>query len=385
MFELNWGELSPEQFLKDYWQKKPLLIRQAFPDFESIIAPDELAGLSCEEGVESRILIEQGLDKQTPWQVIHGPQQENIFEQLPKTNWTLLVQEANQYLDELGELIDCFNFIPNWRFDDVMISYAPKHGSVGPHTDQYDVFLLQAYGQRHWHIADYPTTDSDLIENIESKILKELKPEQDWVLNPGDLLYLPPNIIHHGIALNDCLTYSFGYRAPTAVDTLSSIIEFLDDNEVKNYRYVDPDLKLNPHGNGEITREAFQHLINNMRGLLNNEEKIRELLACYLTDTPHQLYLTELDFHSPEQLLDYLKQGNQLQRSEAARIAFTQKNNGTYQFFMNGDKVETAIEVNELIPIICGERFLTIKKVESCLNDKSQEFLFKLIKQGIYH
>ena len=147
-YSLNWGGLSPEQFLKHYWHKKPLLIRQAFPDFKAILSADELAGISCEEGVESRVLIEHGLDGKTPWQVIHGPQQEDVFEQLPESNWTLLVQEANQYLDELGPLIDCFNFIPNWRFDDVMISFATNQGGVGPHFDNYDVFLIQGAGQR---------------------------------------------------------------------------------------------------------------------------------------------------------------------------------------------------------------------------------------------
>ncbi len=138
------GGLSAEEFLQQYWQKKPLLIRQAIPDYSTPLSPDELAGLACEQEVESRLILEKDAD--TPWQLEHGPFTETRFSQLPATHWTLLIQKVNQLLPQLAELLDQFNFIPNWRIDDVMVSYAPEAGSVGPHVDQYDVFLLQGLG-----------------------------------------------------------------------------------------------------------------------------------------------------------------------------------------------------------------------------------------------
>jgi len=253
------GDITLDVFIEQYWQKKPLLIRQAIPDFTSLISADELAGLSCEEEVESRLLIEKGLDGKTPWQVINGPQEEAIFSQLPETNWTLLIQEANCHIPQLQELIDNFSFIPNWRFDDVMISYAPKDGSVGPHKDTYDVFLLQAHGQRHWHIADYPTTKNDLISDIDCRILKTFTSQQDWILNPGDILYLPPGVIHHGIAVNDCLTYSFGFKAGTSGDLLAGILPYAMESRQLNHYYQDPDLKIQL-SSGEISENALNKM-----------------------------------------------------------------------------------------------------------------------------
>jgi len=270
------GDISLDIFLEQYWQKKPLLIRQAVPDFQSIISAEELAGLSCEEMVESRLLIENGLNGKTPWQVIGGPQEEGIFSQLPETNWTLLIQEANRHIPQLQEYIDFFSFIPNWRFDDVMISYAPKNGSVGPHKDQYDVFLLQASGQRHWHIADYPTSEEDLIPDIECRILKTFQSQQDWVLNPGDMLYLPPGILHHGVAVNDCLTYSFGFKAGTKGDLLTGILPYaLESGDFKEY-YHDPDLK-QQQSSGEISEQALNKMQLQLKDLFKLKFRVSEI------------------------------------------------------------------------------------------------------------
>lgn len=186
------GDITVEEFLADYWQKKPLLVRQAIPDYRSPISADELAGLACQENVESRIVLEK--DRLAPWSVLHGPFYESDFSTLPDTHWTLLVQECNQHVPELALLLDSFNFIPNWRVDDIMVSYAVEHGSVGPHTDQYDVFLLQAEGTRHWKINRSLDKDAAYLEDTELRILNNFESEQDWILEPGDMLYLPPGV-----------------------------------------------------------------------------------------------------------------------------------------------------------------------------------------------
>ena len=164
------GGLNPARFLADHWQKKPLLVKNALPGFTSPISPDELAGLACEEEVESRIVLE--CDGPQPWALESGPFDEDRFAHLPETHWTLLVKEGNRYLPELVTLLEQFNFIPNWRIDDIMVSYAPAHGSVGPHIDQYDVFLIQGLGQRRWQISTDPVADDNVIPGIDLRIMR---------------------------------------------------------------------------------------------------------------------------------------------------------------------------------------------------------------------
>lgn len=198
------GGLTAREFLRDYWQRNPLLIRQAIPDFETPLSPDELAGLALEEEVESRIIApgEQG-----PWQLRQGPFKEEDFSTLPEREWTLLVQAVDQFVPEVAELVEPFKFLPSWRIDDVMISYAAPGGGVGPHYDNYDVFLLQGYGRRRWKIGQRCTSESPLQDNPDIKILAEFEQTDEWVLEPGDMLYLPPQLAHDGIAEDECMTF----------------------------------------------------------------------------------------------------------------------------------------------------------------------------------
>ena len=192
------GELSVEVFLNQYWQKKPLLIRQAFPGFVCPIDANELAGLACEEHVESRIVLEN--DQGRPWQCRMGPFDESDFASLPPTHWTLLIQGLNNWVPDISDLLNYFRFIPNWHLDDIMASYAPDQGSVGPHFDFYDVFLLQAEGKRRWKIGNTCTADTARLEGTDLRILKEFETQTEWLLEPGDMLYLPPQIAHYGVA-----------------------------------------------------------------------------------------------------------------------------------------------------------------------------------------
>lgn len=250
-----------DDFIRNYWQKKPCLIRNAFPDFESPINPEELAGLACEEDVHCRLVIEK--DGETPWQLRYGPFSEDDFLQLPPSHYSLLVSECEKWIPELSDLLDEFRFIPNWRIDDLMVSYAPEHGSVGPHVDEYDVFLLQALGQRRWQYCEQRNSDADLIPNLDLAILNHFSPDQDVVLNPGDMLYLPPGLAHHGVALERCMTYSIGFRAPTAAMVLESFALESDRLGFSAKRYADGDLEQNRHS-AEITGreiDRFRSLI----------------------------------------------------------------------------------------------------------------------------
>ena len=258
------GDISVETFLHDYWQKKPLLIRNAFPGIQSPLTPDELAGLACEDDANSRIVFEQ--HEQGHWHVQHGPLNEDDFSDLPEKNWTLLVTDVEKHVPAARELIDRFRFIPDWRIDDLMISYAPEGGSVGPHTDAYDVFLIQTHGQRRWMLnQDF---DDTCLQGTELRILEHFTAAQDWILNPGDMLYLPPNVAHYGIALNECMTCSVGFRAPSISNLVSEYAENLAANIDQALRYEDPDL-LCQQSPAEISPDALK--------------KIRSIIAEQLT------------------------------------------------------------------------------------------------------
>jgi len=239
-----------EEFVSQYWQKKPCVLRQVMVGFESSVSPEELAGLACEEDVHCRLVIEE--DGANPWQLRYGPFEDKDFLELPETHYSLLVSECEKWLPELGELLDQFDFIPDWRIDDLMLSYAPQHGSVGPHVDEYDVFLLQALGSRRWQYTESRVEDPQLIPNLDLAILRDFDPDQDIVLNPGDMLYLPPGCAHHGIALEPCMTYSIGFRAPDAVTTFESFALEIERLGANVPRYSDPELELNRH-KAEIT------------------------------------------------------------------------------------------------------------------------------------
>ncbi len=233
---IHFGAISVEEFLADYWQKKPLLIKQALPDFISPITPDELAGLSLEEVFESRLITGSINDNQ--WSLTNGPLSENTFTQLPDQDWTLLVQGVDRFDDEAYELIKHFDFIPRWRFDDVMISYAAKGGSVGPHFDYYDVFLLQGSGKRRWHIGSKHCELDNYLDDVPLRIMNTFEVEHVWDVEPGDVLYVPPKVAHHGVSLDDdCTTLSFGYRAYSANELFESVGQQSSDN---HQYYQDP-------------------------------------------------------------------------------------------------------------------------------------------------
>ena len=259
------GDISVETFLQEYWQKKPLLVRNAFPGIQGPLTPDELAGLACEDDANARIVFEQ--HEQGHWHVVHGPLSEDDFRGLPDTNWTLLVTDVDKHVDEARTLIDRFRFIPDWRIDDLMVSYAPEGGSVGPHTDAYDVFLIQTRGQRRWMLnQEY---DDACLAGTELRILEHFTAAEDWILEPGDMLYLPPNIAHYGIALNDCMTCSVGFRAPSLGSMLSEYAEFIAADIEPELRYQDPDLACQLHP-GEIRGDHLARISS----MLNERLKI---------------------------------------------------------------------------------------------------------------
>lgn len=272
------GGLTATRFLRDYWQKKPLLIRQAFPDFRSLFTPQQLFALACSDN-PARVVTQ----KRGEWQVQHGPFTPAQFNR--RGQWTLLVQGVNHVLPEAAALLQNFSFIPHARLDDLMVSYATPGGGVGPHFDSYDVFLLQGYGHRRWQTS--AQQDRTLAEGTPLKILRNFKPEQEWVLEPGDMLYLPPQYAHNGIAEDDCMTYSIGFRAPAHQELAEQFLIYLQDHLNLNGMYADPDLKLQQHPS-EISPAMLRQAEAIIKQVRWNKQDIAGFLGCYLSEPkPH--------------------------------------------------------------------------------------------------
>lgn len=291
------GGLSVKVFLRDYWQKKPLLIRQAIPGFKGLLSPQQLKELACLPDAQAR-LVEH---KRGRWQLHHGPFEVEDLSFQGKSEWTILVQGVNQTLPEAAELLGQFDFIPHSRLDDLMVSYAPKSGGVGPHFDSYDVFLLQGLGHRRWQISEQ--NDKTLVPDAPLRILQDFKLEHEWVLGPGDMLYLPPHYAHNGIAEDDCMTYSIGFRTPSYQELGEQFLVYLQDNLCVDGMYADPDLKTQRHPS-EISTDMLKQVEHAIQKVKWGKSDIASFLGCYLSEPkPHIFFdhpikpLTQKRFH----------------------------------------------------------------------------------------
>ena len=366
------GGLSPKQFLEEYWQKKPLLIRQAIPDYQCPINADELAGLAMETQVESRIIQENG--EQHLWQATNGPFSENDFSNLPKTHWTLLIQQLDAWSPEINELKQAFSFIPNWRIDDIMASYAPQGGSVGPHFDQYDVFLLQAEGKRHWRTGQTCDELTPCTPETTLRILKQFEEVENWILEPGDMLYLPPQIAHYGIALGadegDCITLSIGFRAPTHHQILSDFTDHSLENIPPTAIYEDSDLSLQSHP-GEISAHALKKLQEIINQYSQDSEQLKKWFGQFSTQAKNEQCIeAPAEQLSKKELIDLIKSNEIIYPNEGSRFAYSDNSKKgekpSLLFFVDGrcfelDGIRPEIqEVNlEFVQTLCEMRPLS--------------------------
>ncbi|MCA1714180.1 MAG: cupin domain-containing protein [Gammaproteobacteria bacterium] len=273
--------MVPAQFLRDYWQKRPLLIRNAFPDLVSPITPEDLAGLACEDAALSRIVAHDR--SSDAWMLRHGPFAEDLFPTLPDHDWTLLVQDVDKWDADVAALLPAFDFLPRWRIDDVMVSFAAPGGSVGAHVDQYDVFLLQAQGHRRWQIDDRAGAPTAFRNDVDLKLLQRFSPTHDWLLGAGDMLYLPPGVPHHGVAEDACLTFSIGMRAPAAAELLGDYVDTLASEADESQRYRDPDL-VPANDTNEIDAAAMQRVIEALNVLrMNDPDRLGDWFGGFIT------------------------------------------------------------------------------------------------------
>lgn len=371
------GGISAREFLRDYWQKKPLLIRQAIPSYESPVSPDELAGLSLEEEVESRLVIEHG---DSPWELRRGPFTEETYQNLPERDWTLLVQAVDQLVPEVAELIEHFRFLPNWRIDDVMVSFAAPGGGVGPHFDNYDVFLLQAHGQRRWRLGQMCDSESQLLPHPDLRILADFEETNDWVLEPGDMLYLPPRLAHFGTAEDACMTYSLGFRAPSAAEVLTHFTDFLAQFLPDEERYSDADLipAEDPH---QIQSDALVRLRAMLDEHMGDERLLLTWFGQFMTEPryPERVQGPDIDEDS---LLSALEDGAILVRNLSARLAWSEVDVGLVLFASGHSRLLPA-GLKDLLKLICSADALHAENLAPWLADEAgRNLVCQLVKQG---
>ncbi|MDZ4202213.1 MAG: cupin domain-containing protein [Gallionella sp.] len=321
------GGLTVNEFLRDYWQKKPLLIRQAFPAFEGLLDPNGLIALACEEEVQARIVTQQ----RGKFDLRQSPFEPDDFAHFGKNKWTVLVQGMNHHLSQAAELLEHFSFIPHARLDDLMVSYAPKGGGVGPHFDSYDVFLLQGLGHRRWQISTQ--NDQTLIEGAPLRILKDFRVEQEWVLEAGDMLYLPPHCAHNGIAEDDCMTYSIGFRTPAYQELAEQFLVYLQDRIEVNGMYADPDLKTQKHPS-EIGAAMLGQVEQAIKQVRWDKEDIANFLGCYLSEPKPHIF-----FDSPEPPLSPAKFRQALQKRGVRLALKSQMLCHAGWIFINGESL----------------------------------------------
>jgi 50S ribosomal protein L16 3-hydroxylase len=343
MFSIQFPEqLDEAAFLREYWQSKPLFMPGAWPGFVNPLSPEELAGLALDEVFPSRI-IEQHSAKR--WSVRQGPFSEADFAALEGKRWSLLITDIEKHLPDFGRYVQPFRFIPDWRFDDLMISYAPPGGSVGPHFDDYDVFLIQAQGRRNWKIEGrfrrLPSLEDELIPDAELRLIRQFKTQETYSCEPGDMLYLPPRLGHFGVAESECMTWSVGFKAPNFHELLIDYMhEFEPANEHK--RFTDPGLPLQQNP-GEITGWQITQLKRWFIQQINeNDAQFARWAAKYLSDSPlASEFNIEPEFHGVDfnGQIPIALEAHPFVRFEFIRL------NGRVMLYAGGEEFELSLQL----------------------------------------
>lgn len=375
--------LDAASFLRTYWQRKPLLMRAALPGFQSPINAAELAGLACEPGVEARLVLER--DGDYPWEVRQGPFDNADFSCLPETHWTLLVQDLDKQVTQVAALLECVRFIPDWRVDDIMISYAADGGSVGPHVDEYDVFLVQAVGKRRWQFDSKPASDLEFIPDLDLRILQRFEPREEQVLEPGDILYLPPDVPHLGVAEGPCLTCSIGFRAATWRELGAAWCDFASEKRLSTGRFKDRALAPQTDS-GEILPEVFDQVRETLTSGLETEPGglFREWFGRFVTEPKENLQVFPADEPSTTaELRSRIERGERFLRHAFSRVAFARGNGDDALLYANGDAYALPSRHSGLLVLLTKERSLTLGELADWLEQPTcLDLLCRLYNDG---
>lgn len=377
--------LDATGFLRSYWQRRLLVIRGALPEFRSPLSAEELAGLACEPEIESRLVLERGGDH--PWEVRHGPFEDADFSDLPNSHWTLLVQDVDKFDPQVAALLDAFRFIPDWRVDDIMISYAADAGSVGPHVDDYDVFLIQAAGKRRWRIDPGPDPDLTSIPDLDLRILQCFEAREEQIMEPGDVLYLPPGIPHWGVAEGPCLTFSVGFRAATWRELAASWSDFAAERQLSIGRFRDQ--ALTPQNDSaEILPEVFERVREVlMRGIQDESSLLlQEWFGRFVTEPKENLQVFPTDEPlTPEDLRSLIEDGETLLRQGFSRMAFSRGDATDSLLYANGEIYSISSDHGDFLALLTREKCLSRDMLADWLERPDcLELLHHLYNDGHY-
>lgn len=371
------GGISAEQFFAEYWQKKPLLVRNAIPDISDMLEPEDILGLAQQEGVTARLLTQHG-QQHEQWKLKRSPLSQKDFSKL-SGYWTLLVQAVDHFSADIAGLWQHFDFIPQWRRDDIMVSYAPKGGSVGRHFDQYDVFLVQGYGERRWQLGQYCDENTQFIPNQPLRLLSDMTVFFDEVLSPGDLLYVPPKLSHYGVAENDCLTFSFGFRMPNAAQLLDQLTDqLLQDQSIQT-----PVSDLHPRplqAAGEVNVQDIHWLKQQLIDRIQQGTYFEQALLGILSDSKYPDSLPENEELSIDALRDILAEGGSVQREPAARLLYLTQGD-QQQFWALGEVIECAAAQQPLLKQLADGAVLSADDFE--LSEDNLTLLSQLYTSAI--
>ena len=360
------GGMTVQKFFKDYWHKKPLLIRNAIPEFRAFFMPDDAFDALRDENIETRLIQH---DDEKGWQLSHGPFKKAQLPKRKQSAWTALVQGVDLISAQGHALLNLFRFIPDARLDDLMVSFATDGGGVGPHYDSYDVFLLQAHGQRHWAIGQ--EKDLSIVPDVPVKILQNFTPDEEFVLNPGDMLYLPPHYAHDGVAVGECMTYSIGFRAPTYKELGVALLNFVEDNIELEGRYADATLKYQTtpaHLPDAMVNDVYQKL----QELKWDRSWVAECLGCYLTEPKPSVWF------EPPRMMDFAQFKKQAAKHGVFLVAGTRMLYHAPWVFINGEHLVADGDDAQFLIQLANERISDLKQ----MNEGRWQLLYEWYGHG---
>lgn len=379
MYTVNLNDLTPQQFLSQYWQKQPVLIRQGLSDFDDPISADELAGMAMEEQIESRLVWQE--DGQ--WQAKHGPFES--YDHLGDKDWSLLIQGVDHWDEQVDELLKPFRFMPNWRIDDVMVSFATPGGGVGPHVDNYDVFIIQGSGKRHWQVGSN-TEHKEVIAHSALLHVEKFEPIIDVELLPGDMLYIPPGFPHQGVALENSMSFSVGFRTSSKAHLLSNFADHVIDRGLGTDMVVDPERQATSTP-GLISSGDVNKLKNDIMSLIDNDEHLLEFLGMHLSQAKHELAIDpDQGSLAIEDVSQYLVDGYPLVRLGGLRCLYFEHDLAIGSIYINGEKFNLPKQYKKGLELLADHTELDHQQLLPWLNEEPfQTLLVDLINAGYFY
>lgn len=371
------GGITAEQFLAEYWQKKPLLVRNAIPEITGLLEPKDVMELALDENITARLIKQKDKDA-NHWTVKSSPLIKGDFQKMPKL-WTILVQAVDHYSFDLAEMWKKFPFIPQWRRDDIMVSYAPQGGSVGKHFDFYDVFLVQGHGHRRWQLGKMCDESTEFVAGQPLKLLPELEVSFDEVLAPGDMLYVPPGLAHYGVAEDECLTYSFGFRMPNVADMMDSVGDTFSKYETLSNPLQDVQ-RNQATAIGEITHSELEYMREKLLAQLQSPSHLNDSLMCLISQPTYPENIPENEEIGSGDLEEALEAGYAIKLEPASRLLYNMVGDEIH-FWANGESLNiSAAFANHLKFVADGQ---AIPLNESLYDQEILEDLVELLNSSI--